>query len=98
MGSAGGGSGGLMGSGLVMKVAHQAVTQAQAKQQQVAAPPATPDPGLPVYQKPNVDPLMNAMMQSAENAEIAALRDRAKMDTASLLARYGTRMAFAGIR
>lgn len=98
------GSGGSFMSGPVMKAAEMAVKQGQA--QQTAAQPlapapgslANPDPGLPVYEKPNIDPMMKNLMSSAENAEIAALRDRAKLDTASLLARYGTRMAFSGIR
>jgi hypothetical protein len=40
---------------------------------------------------------MAILTQSADTQETAALQDQARMDTSSLLARYGSRLAYAGV-
>ena len=42
---------------------------------------------------PVVDPNLAAEQQQAQNTQVTALQAQAEGDTASLMARYGTRMA-----
>lgn len=49
----------------------------------------------PEYKPPAPDPQQIALQKQADNDQIAALRVTAQMDTASLMARYGTRLAMA---
>jgi hypothetical protein len=51
----------------------------------------TPDIPAPV-----VDPNLAAQEARASADQTAALQDRLRMDTASVMARYGSRMAVAG--
>ena len=43
-----------------------------------------------------VDPNLAASQEAAANANVAALQQQAQGDTASLMARYGARLALAG--
>jgi hypothetical protein len=43
-----------------------------------------------------VDPNLAASEQAAQDANVAALQQQAQGDTASLMARYGARLALAG--
>jgi hypothetical protein len=52
--------------------------------------------GAPKYQEPAVDPTMLQVMQQAKADDVAALQERARDDTASLLARYGSMLGAAG--
>lgn len=45
---------------------------------------------------PARDPLLDAQAARAEQQNVAALTQQAQGDTASLMARYGTRLALAG--
>jgi len=50
----------------------------------------------PKYTAPPPDPTVTALNQKAQQDDIAALQDKSSIDTASLMARYGTRLAMAG--
>ena len=47
--------------------------------------------------KPQVDPNLAAQQQQAQQSLIANLQDQAAADTASIMARYGTKLALTGI-
>jgi hypothetical protein len=49
----------------------------------------------PQYQQPPLDPQFLALQQQAQNDQIAATQQTVQMDSASLMARYGTRLALA---
>lgn len=42
------------------------------------------------------DPTLDAELQQAQSADVTALQQEAQGDSASLMARYGTRLAIAG--
>jgi hypothetical protein len=50
----------------------------------------------PTYTPPPPDPSVTALKEQAKTDQISALQDTASIDTASLMARYGTRLAMAG--
>ena len=50
----------------------------------------------PTYTPPPPDPTVTALSQKAQQDDLAALQDKSSIDTASLMARYGTRLAMAG--
>lgn len=50
----------------------------------------------PKYQAPPPDPTLTALSTSAQASDARALQDTAQIDSASLMARYGTRLAMAG--
>lgn len=50
----------------------------------------------PQYQAPPPDPTVTALNAQAQAADTAALQNTASIDTASIMARYGTRLAMAG--
>lgn len=50
----------------------------------------------PQYQAPPPDPTVTALNAKAQADDIAATQTTAQIDTASLMARYGTRLAMAG--
>ncbi len=50
----------------------------------------------PQYQQPPPDPTITALNAKAQTDDVAALQQTASIDTASLMARYGTRLAMAG--
>lgn len=50
----------------------------------------------PKYQQPPTDPAITALGQKAQADDLTALQNTASIDTASLMARYGTRLAMAG--
>ena len=50
----------------------------------------------PQYQAPPPDPTVTALNAKAQSDDIAATQQTAQLDTASLMARYGTRLAMAG--
>lgn len=50
----------------------------------------------PKYQQPQTDPTVAALQDRATVDDHAALQNTASIDTASLMARYGTRLAMAG--
>ena len=52
-------------------------------------------PKAPQYQPPPEDPQTLALKQQAEQDDIAAGEARAQIDSASLMARYGTRLTLA---
>ena len=52
-------------------------------------------PKVPQYQPPPDDPQTLALKQQAERDRDAAGMDRARIDSASILARYGTRLSAA---
>jgi len=49
----------------------------------------------PQYQQPPLDPQFLALQQQAQNDQIAATQQTVQIDNASLMARYGTRLALA---
>lgn len=49
----------------------------------------------PQYVAPPPDPQAEALKQQTQNDQVAAIQDTIKIDTASLMARYGTRLAMA---
>lgn len=51
---------------------------------------------VPTYQAPPPDPTVTALNAKAQADDIAAMQTTAQIDTASLMARYGTRLAMAG--
>lgn len=50
----------------------------------------------PQYQAPPPDPTVTAVAAKAQADDITAMQNTAGIDTASLMARYGTRLAMAG--
>lgn len=50
----------------------------------------------PQYQAPPPDPTVTAAAAKAQADDITAMQNTAGIDTASLMARYGTRLAMAG--
>jgi len=50
----------------------------------------------PQYQKPPDDPALALLEQQNQVAGINALSDQTRMDTARLMATYGTRLALSG--
>jgi hypothetical protein len=50
----------------------------------------------PKYQAPSEDPEITATKARADADNIAAMQGTAAIDTASIMARYGTRVALAG--
>lgn len=50
---------------------------------------------LPVFTPPPPDPTLAATSAAAEAASLASLHTEAQMDSASLLARYGTQLSMA---
>lgn len=53
-------------------------------------------PAVPVYQPPPPDPQAVALQQQSTNDQTAAIQQNIQLDTSSLMARYGTRLALAG--
>lgn len=49
----------------------------------------------PTYDQPPLDPAFMALQGQAKEQDIGAIQDRIRGDTASLLARYGSRLAQA---
>lgn len=49
----------------------------------------------PQYVQPPPDQQQIALQQQTQNDQIEAIKTTAQMDTASLMARYGTRLAMA---
>lgn len=50
----------------------------------------------PKYQQPPTDPTITALAAKAQTDDITAMQTTAGIDTASIMARYGTRLAQAG--
>lgn len=50
----------------------------------------------PTYNPPPPDPTITALDAKAQQENIRALSETASIDTASLMARFGTRLAMAG--
>lgn len=50
----------------------------------------------PKYEAPPPDPTVVALNERAKNDQLSALQNSARMDTAALMARYGTTLALAG--
>lgn len=50
----------------------------------------------PQYQAPPPDPTVTALNAKAQADDLTATQNTASIDTASLMARYGTRLAMAG--
>jgi hypothetical protein len=50
----------------------------------------------PSYQAPPKDPTLVALDAKASADDTAAIQNTAQIDTAALMARYGTRLAMAG--
>jgi len=50
----------------------------------------------PKYQPPPPDPMLTALNAKAQADQATALQNTAQIDTASLMARYGARLAMAG--
>jgi hypothetical protein len=50
---------------------------------------------VPTYTPPPTDPSIAAVDAQAQQASVAALQSQAQMDSASLLARYGTQLSMA---
>jgi len=50
----------------------------------------------PQYNAPPPDPTVTALADKAQSDEVKATQQTAQIDTASLMARYGTRLAMAG--
>lgn len=50
----------------------------------------------PKYTPPPTDPTVTALNEKAQADDLKALQGTAQIDTASLMARYGTRLAMAG--
>lgn len=50
----------------------------------------------PQYQAPPPDPTLTALDAKAKADDLTALQNTAQIDTASVMARYGTRVAMAG--
>jgi hypothetical protein len=52
--------------------------------------------GIPKYKEPPPDPAFQLLQEQAKQQDIEALEARAQADTASMMARYGTRLALGG--
>jgi hypothetical protein len=52
--------------------------------------------GAPKPPAPQPDPMLGQLMRTAQQQQNAALQGEAAGDTASLLARYGARLALSG--
>ena len=52
--------------------------------------------GAPKAPQPQPDPMLDQLMRTARQQQTAALQTEAAGDTASLLARYGARLALSG--
>lgn len=50
----------------------------------------------PQYQPPPIDPMVASLDAQAATADQTAMQNQAQMDTASIMSRYGTRLAMAG--
>lgn len=50
----------------------------------------------PQYQAPPPDPAVTALAAKAQADDLSATQQSASIDTASLMARFGTRLAMAG--
>lgn len=50
---------------------------------------------IPVYTPPPVDPAVAQIDAQAQQQSLASLQTQAQMDSASLLARYGTQLSLA---
>jgi hypothetical protein len=50
----------------------------------------------PKYQASPEDPEITAVKERSKQDDLAALQETAQIDTASIMARYGTRLALAG--
>lgn len=50
----------------------------------------------PKYQQPAPDLAFAELQQQGQQQDIAAIQDKTKVDTASILARYGANLALAG--
>lgn len=50
----------------------------------------------PKYNPPPPDPSITALNAKAQSDDVAALEQTSQIDTASIMARYGTRLAMAG--
>jgi hypothetical protein len=50
----------------------------------------------PQYQQPPIDPSIAAVSAKAQADDVTALQQTSQIDTASIMARYGTRLAMAG--
>jgi hypothetical protein len=50
----------------------------------------------PKYNAPPPDPTLTAVKAQAQADDITAMKETATIDTASIAARYGTRLAMAG--
>ena len=51
---------------------------------------------VPQYQAPGPDPEVTILDQNIQQQQTDAAKNEAQIDTASLMARYGTRLAMAG--
>lgn len=51
----------------------------------------------PTYQAPPPDPTVEALKKTADQDNIRALQDTAKIDTSSIMARFGTQFAMSGM-
>lgn len=49
----------------------------------------------PKYQQPALDPTLQALDAKTQSDNVAALQNTAAIDTASIAARYGTRVAMS---
>jgi hypothetical protein len=50
----------------------------------------------PKYNQPPTDPAIATLDAKAKSDDLRAMQETASIDTASLMARYGTRLAMAG--
>ena len=50
----------------------------------------------PKYQAPPVNPTITALADKSKQDDITALQQTTQIDTANIMARYGTRLAMAG--
>lgn len=52
--------------------------------------------GAPKYEQPPLDPAFAGLVQQTQQQNVEAIQTGLQHDTASLLARYGARLAMAG--
>lgn len=50
----------------------------------------------PQYQQPAPDPAITALAEKSKQDDLSALQETSQIDTANIMARYGTRLAMAG--
>lgn len=50
----------------------------------------------PTYKAPPEDPEITAVKERSKQDDLAALQETTQIDTAAIMARYGTRLALAG--